>query len=288
VRAAEPSGATRGAIAADPVGALRGADTLAPTPTETYPGPDGATGPRPAGRRAPSVTVGVLALQGAVREHLATLDRLGLSAVEVRHPDDLAGVDGLIIPGGESTAISMLIESAGLREPLAERLDAGMPAFGTCAGMILLATDVADGRPDQHFFAAIDIGVRRNAFGRQVDSFETDLAVGGLSAPLHAVFIRAPIVERVGPGVEVLATVDGFDGGPRPVVCRQGPVLVAAFHPELTSDTRLHELFVSAVVKAVEGEDEGPAAGGQDDGTGEAASGAGRSPTGQGSPGPGA
>jgi len=197
-----------------------------------------------------SLSIGVLALQGAVREHLGALDRLGLRGVEVRHPDHLAGVDGLIIPGGESTAISMLIESAGLREALAERLDGGMPAFGTCAGMILLATDVADGRPDQHFFAAIDIGVRRNAFGRQVDSFETDLAVEGLGAPLHGVFIRAPIVERVGPGVEVLASLDGFEGGPRPVVCRQGRVLVAAFHPELTTDTRLHRLFVTAVMEA--------------------------------------
>lgn len=202
------------------------------------------------GDRAPAVNVGVLALQGAVREHLGSLDRLGLRGVEVRRPEDLSGVDGLIIPGGESTTISMLIESAGLRGPLQERLEGGMPAFGTCAGMILLAGEVADGRPDQHLFAAIDIGVRRNAFGRQVDSFETDLDVEGLAAPLHAVFIRAPVVERVGPGVEVLATVGGFDGGPRPVVCRQGPVLVAAFHPELTGDTRLHRLFVSKVMAA--------------------------------------
>lgn len=243
------------------------------------------------GDQAPAVSVGVLALQGAVREHLATLDQLGLSGVEVRHPEDLAAVDGLIIPGGESTAISMLIESAGLREPLQARLDAGMPAFGTCAGMILLATDVADGRPDQHFFAAIDIEVRRNAFGRQVDSFETDLAVDGLGPPLHAVFIRAPVVERVGPGVEVLANLDGFDGGPRPVVCRQGPVLVAAFHPELTADTRLHQLFVSAVRGAKGGEADAQgldsAGGWQDDETGGAAMQAPGEPTGQGSTRPG-
>jgi 5'-phosphate synthase pdxT subunit len=196
-------------------------------------------------------TIGVLALQGAVREHLAVLASIGVPAVEVRSAADLARVDGLILPGGESTTISMLIESAGLLPALTERLDAGMPAFGTCAGMILLAADVVDGRPDQHFFGAIDIGVRRNAFGRQVDSFETDLAVEGLEAPLHAVFIRAPVVERVGDGVEVMATVDGFDGAPRPVVCRQGSVLVVAFHPELAADPRLHQLFVAAVAEAM-------------------------------------
>jgi pyridoxal 5'-phosphate synthase pdxT subunit len=195
-------------------------------------------------------TIGVLALQGAVREHLAVLASMGVHALEVRSAADLARVDGLILPGGESTTISMLIESAGLLPALSERLDAGMPAFGTCAGMILLATDVADGRADQHFFGAIDIGVRRNAFGRQIDSFETDLAVKGMDTPLHAVFIRAPVVERVGEGVEVLATVDGFDGAPRPVVCRQGSVLVVAFHPELAADPRLHQLFVAAVAEA--------------------------------------
>jgi pyridoxal 5'-phosphate synthase pdxT subunit len=214
-------------------------------------GPDTTREPHSGGRSAAPVTIGVLALQGAVREHLAVLTSLGVPAVEVRRAADLARVDGLILPGGESTTMSMLIESAGLLPDLHHRLATGMPAFGTCAGMILLATDVVDGRPDQHFFGAIDIEVRRNAFGRQVDSFETDLTVDGLDTPLHAVFIRAPVVERVGPEVDVLATVDGFDGAPRPVVCRQGAVLVAAFHPELTDDARLHRLFVSAVVDTV-------------------------------------
>jgi 5'-phosphate synthase pdxT subunit len=194
--------------------------------------------------------VGVLALQGDVREHLAALAELGAEAVEVRQPEDLAGVDGLILPGGESTTISLLLESSGLAEPVRERLAAGMPAFGTCAGMILLATDVLDGRTDQRSFGVVDIAVRRNAFGRQVDSFETDLTVAGLGAePLHAVFIRAPIVERAGPDVDVLASVinaESPDGSvvPSPVACRQGPVLVTAFHPELSGDHRLHELFL--------------------------------------------
>jgi 5'-phosphate synthase pdxT subunit len=142
--------------------------------------------------------------------------------------------------------MSLLLDSSGLLEPLTVRLKDGMPAFGTCAGMILLASEIVDGRADQHRFSAIDIGVRRNAFGRQVDSFETDLDIKGLDAPLHAVFIRAPIVEWVGPDVEVLATVTGKDGTDRPVVCRQGPVLVAAFHPELSGDLRLHQEFLAA------------------------------------------
>ncbi len=191
--------------------------------------------------------VGVLALQGDVREHIRALAELGCEPSEVRSAADLDEIDALVLPGGESTTMSLLLGSAGLLDPLQDRLRAGMPAFGTCAGMILLAADVADGRRDQHRLAAIDIGVRRNAFGRQVDSFETDLDVAGLDGPFHAVFIRAPIVERVGPGVEVLATVRGSDGVERPVVCRQGPVLVAAFHPELAGDVRLHRLFLAAV-----------------------------------------
>ena len=187
--------------------------------------------------------VGVLALQGDVREHAATLTELGADAIEVRRPEHLAAVDALIVPGGESTTMSRLLDTSGLREPIVERLGDGMPAFGTCAGMILLARDILDGRPDQVPLAGIDIGVRRNAFGRQVDSFETDLDVTGVNGgAVHAVFIRAPIVERVGPDVEVLADVDG-----RPVVCRQGPVLVAAFHPEIAGEPRLHELFLQAV-----------------------------------------
>jgi len=187
------------------------------------------------------VLVGVLSLQGAVDLHRDMLARLGVTSCEVRLPADLDAVDALVVPGGESTAISKLLAANDLTEPLQQRLDDGMPAFGTCAGMILLAAEVLDGRPDQRSFAAIDVAVRRNAFGRQVDSFEADLDVHGFEEPLHAVFIRAPAVERVGADVEVLADVDG-----RPVCCRQGPVLVTAFHPELAGDTRLHELFLAS------------------------------------------
>jgi 5'-phosphate synthase pdxT subunit len=192
------------------------------------------------------MTVGVLALQGDVREHVRALDELGAAAVEVRTVDALATVDALILPGGESTTMSLLLESSGLLAPLQARLQAGMPAFGTCAGMILLASEIVDGRPDQRRLGAIDIGVRRNAFGRQVNSFETALDVDGLTGPLSAVFIRAPIVEWVGPEVSVLAAVTGSDGVSRPVVCRQGPVLVTAFHPELAGDLRLHQLFLTS------------------------------------------
>ena len=190
--------------------------------------------------------VGVLALQGDVREHVAALTDAGAHAVEVRLPEHLAGVDALVLPGGESTTMSLLVRSAGLFEPVAERLADGMPAFGTCAGMILLAAEVLDGRPDQRSFSAIDVTVRRNAFGRQVDSFEAPVPVRGIGEPFEAVFIRAPVVERTGEGVEVLAALPpGEDGDrPRPVVCRQGPVLVTAFHPELTGDARLHRLFL--------------------------------------------
>jgi len=186
------------------------------------------------------VKVGIVALQGAVREHAAVLAELGAAPREVRVPADLDGVDALVLPGGESTTISFLLESAGLFEPLRERLAAGTPVLGTCAGMILLAREVLDGRPDQRSLGVVDLSVRRNAFGRQVDSFETDLEVEGLDGgPFHAVFIRAPVVERAGPGVDVLARLDGA-----PVLCRQGPVLSAAFHPELSGDLRLHDLFL--------------------------------------------
>jgi 5'-phosphate synthase pdxT subunit len=197
-------------------------------------------------RPASSGRVGVLALQGDVREHARALTELGAGVLEIRTPAQLDAVEALVMPGGESTTMSLLLESSGLLEPLTERLRDGLPVFGTCAGMILLATEVADGRPDQVRLGAVDIGVRRNAFGRQVDSFETDLDVAGLAAPFHAVFIRAPVVEWVGPDVEVLARVTGRDGVERPVVCRQGPVLVAAFHPELSGDLRLHEEFLAA------------------------------------------
>ena len=188
--------------------------------------------------------VGVLALQGASARHVSMLARLDAQAVAVRSPTDLDAVDALVLPGGESTTMSMLLESSALFPAVAERLAGGMPAFGTCAGMILLGREILDGRDDQRCFGAIDIGVRRNAFGRQVDSFEADLTVDGLGGePLHAVFIRAPVVEAVGPDVDVLATVDG-----RPVLCRRGRVLAAAFHPELGDDPRLHELFLDEVV----------------------------------------
>ena len=188
--------------------------------------------------------VGILALQGDVREHSEALAGLGAEPVAVRTPADLDRVDMLVLPGGESTTMSLLLDSSGLLEPLRERLAGGMPAFGTCAGMILLAEEIIDGRPDQHRLGAIDISVRRNAFGRQVDSFETDIDVEGLDRPFHAVFIRAPVVERAGPDVEVLAEVPGPGGTGRAVLCRRGPVLVAAFHPELSGDDRLHRLFL--------------------------------------------
>ena len=193
--------------------------------------------------------VGVLALQGASARHVEALAALGAHPVEVRGPADLAGVEALVLPGGESTTMSHLLETSGLFDPLTVRLAAGLPVFGTCAGMILLAAEVLDGRPDQRSFGAVDVDVRRNAFGRQVDSFEADLAVAGLpGGGFPATFIRAPVVERVGDGVEVLATV-AISGarGTRPVLCRQGAVLVAAFHPELSDDLRLHQQFLSAV-----------------------------------------
>jgi len=188
--------------------------------------------------------IGVLALQGAVDLHIYALECLGVETIEVRRTEDLARVDGLVLPGGESSTISKLLVINELFEPLAERLNEGMPAFGTCAGMIMLASEILDGRDDQLSFGAIDISVRRNAFGRQIDSFETDLTVIGLpESPVHAVFIRAPVVERVGPGVEILAAVE--EG--RPVACRQGNVLVTSFHPELSPDLRLHELFIKGM-----------------------------------------
>lgn len=183
--------------------------------------------------------IGVLALQGAFARHATCLRTLGAEPREVRTPDDLDEIDALVLPGGESTTMSMLLDSSGLADPLAERLAGGLPAFGTCAGMILLGSEILDGRPDQRCFGAVDIAVRRNAFGRQVDSFEADLELGLPGGPFRAIFIRAPFVERAGPGVEVLATVDGH-----PVLCRQGTVTVAAFHPELSDDLRLHDRFL--------------------------------------------
>ena len=194
------------------------------------------------------MTVGVLALQGDVREHASTLGSLGAAVRLVREPGDLDGLSGIVLPGGESTTLSLLLETSGLFAPLAGALGDGLPAFGTCAGMILLATEVLDGRPDQRRFDIIDLTIRRNGFGRQRASFECDLDVPAVGAdPVHAVFIRAPVVEWAGPGVEVLATLPADPTGAvpgQPVLCRQGPVLVSSFHPELTGDRRLHQLFV--------------------------------------------
>jgi len=185
--------------------------------------------------------IGVLALQGDVREHCAALSAIGATPHPVRRPADLSDVDGIVLPGGESTAIGRLLDIFELLEPLRHLLGQGLPAFGTCAGMILLAADVVDGRPDQQLLGGLDITVRRNAFGSQVDSFEAALEVTGVGE-LQAVFIRAPWVERTGAGVEVLAAIDGH-----PVVVRQGNLLATSFHPELTGDTRMHEVFLDAV-----------------------------------------
>ena len=202
--------------------------------------------------------VGVLALQGDVREHAAALAEVGAEPRPVRVPADLAGLSGIVLPGGESTTLSLLLESSGLATALEGALAGGLPAFGTCAGLLLLATTIVDGRPDQHGFGVLDCRVRRNGYGRQAQSFETPLAVPvvdrllGLAAtPMPAVFIRAPVIEEVGPAVEVLATLAGPDGRPTPVICRQGPVLASAFHPEMTGDRRLHRLFMAMVGGAV-------------------------------------
>jgi 5'-phosphate synthase pdxT subunit len=186
--------------------------------------------------------VGVLAVQGNFREHVAVLRRLGMCASEVRKPHQLDGLDGLIIPGGESTAIGKLLRTYELESAI--RTFEGA-IFGTCAGMILLAREAVDGTPDQPLLGLIDIVVRRNAYGRQVRSFETDLELRGDSKPLRAVFIRAPWIESAGPAVEILAEHDS-----RPVLAREGRILVAAFHPELTDDTRVHELFCEVVREA--------------------------------------
>ncbi len=186
--------------------------------------------------------VGVLALQGAFSAHQSALAECGATTRQVRVAADLQGIDALVMPGGESTTMSRLLATSGLFDPLGERISDGLAVFGTCAGMILLAREVLDGRPDQRSYNAIDITVRRNGYGRQVDSFEADIDVDSLAAPFHAVFIRAPKVERVGPDVTVLASHDGV-----PVVARHGRVFVASFHPELTPDPRLHSLFLQEV-----------------------------------------
>ena len=196
--------------------------------------------------------IGVLALQGDVREHLAALETVGARPSRVRRANDLDDVDAIVIPGGESTTIGKLLVTFDLLEPLQKRVRDGMPAYGSCAGMILLADRVLDGTADQVEVGGIDMTVRRNAFGRQVDSFEGAVpfpAVG--DRPLHGVFIRAPWVEECGAGVQVLATVDPGDGAPRIVAVRQGALLATSFHPELTGDIRVHALFAGIVEESV-------------------------------------
>ncbi len=192
--------------------------------------------------RAHGSTVGVLALQGDVREHVLALEALGVAAVRVRRVEELDRCDALVLPGGESTTIARLVRTFDLLGPLRARIADGLPVLGTCAGMILLADRVLDGEPGQETLGGLDVTVRRNAFGRQVDSFETGVAMTGLTDPVHAVFIRAPWVEEVGPGVEVLARAAG-----RVVAVRQGPLTATSFHPEVGGDLRVHGLFLDGV-----------------------------------------
>ncbi len=197
------------------------------------------------------MNIGVLALQGDVREHLAALAESDVVARPVRRPEELAEVDALVIPGGESTAISHLAVSFGLVEPVRKRIAGGMPVYGSCAGMIMLATNVLDGRLDQESFEGIDMTVRRNAFGRQVDSFEAEVTIDDVEGgDFHAVFIRAPWVEEVGSDVRVLGRVTGGPAAGRIVAVRQGNLLATAFHPELTGDLRVHRYFVEMVRSA--------------------------------------
>ncbi len=189
--------------------------------------------------------VGVLALQGAFREHILLFEALGVEVEAVRLRDHLAELDGLVVPGGESTAIGKLMDTYGFYEPIRERCADGMAVWGTCAGAVLLAKKVVGGVADQRTLELMDVTVRRNAFGRQVDSFEADLDVEGLGGPFRGVFIRAPWIEEVGEGVDVLAEHDGHV-----VAARQGSHMITAFHPELTGDTRVHRLFLDQVVGA--------------------------------------
>ena len=203
--------------------------------------PNGQTaGSLPNSPQSKHLTAGVLGLQGDVRLHQEMLSASGVESKQVRQPSDLQQVDCLIMPGGESTTISMMLEANNLRQPLAEQINAGMPVWGTCAGMILLARELRGGRQDQIPYGAIDIAVERNAYGRQTSSFEVDLEIAAIGQPaFRAVFIRSPVVAEAGEGVEVLAEFEG-----RPVLCRQDNILVSSFHPELTSDNRLHDMFL--------------------------------------------
>ncbi|UQU67141.1 pyridoxal 5'-phosphate synthase glutaminase subunit PdxT [Couchioplanes caeruleus] len=199
------------------------------------------------------MTIGVLALQGDVREHLSALAESDALARPVRRPEELDGVDALVIPGGESTTMSKLADTFGLLEPVRKRIAGGMPVYGSCAGMIMLATTVLDGRPDQETFAGIEMTVRRNAFGRQVDSFEAAVRIDDVpGGDFHAVFIRAPWVEQVGGDVRVLGRVSDGPAAGRIVAVRQGNLLATAFHPELTGDLRVHRYFVEMVRQAAD------------------------------------
>ena len=191
--------------------------------------------------------VGVLALQGDVREHLSALSACGVDALAFQRPAELAALDGIVLPGGESTTIDKLATAFQLREPLIAALHNGLPAYGSCAGMILLANEVLDGTADQRTFGGLDVTVRRNAFGRQVDSFESDVELAGIPGRMHAVFIRAPWVERVGDGVEVVGEVQVPRAGVKIIAVRQGPMLATSFHPEVTGDLRVHRYFVELV-----------------------------------------
>jgi 5'-phosphate synthase pdxT subunit len=194
-------------------------------------------------------TIGVFALQGDVREHLRVLTELGVEAIAVRRTSELDRCAGLVIPGGESTTMAKLARTFDLFEPIRQRIKEGMPAFGTCAGMIMLADRIEGGTRDQETLGGLDITVRRNAFGRQVDSFEGDLDVMGLEAPVHAIFIRAPWVESVGDSVEVLARVEEGPAAGRIVAVRQGSLMATSFHPEVGGDSRVHRLFVDLVTE---------------------------------------
>ncbi|MDQ3751481.1 MAG: pyridoxal 5'-phosphate synthase glutaminase subunit PdxT [Actinomycetota bacterium] len=191
--------------------------------------------------------IGVLGLQGDVAEHVTALDAAGATPVVVKRVDELASVDGLVIPGGESTTIGKLLDRFGLLDPLRGRIRAGMPVLGTCAGLILMATDVVGAADAHHRLGVLDVSVRRNAYGRQADSFETEIAVGGIDRPIRVAFIRAPAIERAGDGVEVLATWED-----RPVLVRQDSLLAASFHPEITGETAIHRAFVAIASQSQE------------------------------------
>jgi len=188
------------------------------------------------------VKVGVLALQGAFKLHVQALERLGVEAIEVRSLENFGASEALIIPGGESTTMSFLLESSGIFDSLQERSNNGMPILGTCAGMILLSSKITDGRNDQKPLNLVDIEVRRNGYGRQIDSFESDLLIEGFNSSFRGIFIRAPLVENISEKVEVLAEING-----RPVMCRQDSIIVTSFHPELADDDRIHAEFLELV-----------------------------------------